>query len=678
MSATKHFDGIDVEFENVKFLRATSLNPNAPVRLAVVLHVGSGNFEVSEGTTAVMNGNVKALQNGIPIKDIGQWISKDEVTYMDTKDFYKELRLRGYHYGGIFKSVVEVRGDGALGKIKWADNWPAFMDCMLQINILALDSRSLYLPTSIRKIRINTAKHLKEVEELDPENPVMEVRMCKELGIVSSGGIEIEGLICSSVGRRKAPGTEVLETYEFVPYNSDSIQYTPNEAVSTIIQTGLENLMKNKLKIVEIDANEPETMPIISIFDETIVNIPLVSADLILLRKEKLEIEHVKVEDGELKSQTNCQFIIGSKWLKETEIIEQAKASLAENGFLVLREDENIRWNEIESLEGFSLISVIKIPNEALILFQRTQPEVDKTVINIDSKDTTFEWLNPLKEAVKNGVTIALEQKDFDSGLIGLINCIRREPGGNMIRCVLIDDKNAPQFDINNPLYKEQMKLDLATNVYRNGRWGAYRHLSLKKDQEEKSRSNHYYANLLRIGDLSSFEWMTGWINSSKAQNLVNIQYSAINFRDVMLATGRLPLEVHSTNRLLQQCVLGLEYSGMSISGERLMGMVAIGAMATQTEYIPNLTWKVPATISMRDAATIPVVYATIYYAFFFYRPISEGKSILIHAGSGGIGLAAIRIALAYKMEVYTTCSNEQKKKFIMDLYPQIKGMDWI
>lgn len=44
-----------------------------------------------------------------------------------------------------------------------------------------------------------------------------------------------------------------------------------------------------------------------------------------------------------------------------------------------------------------------------------------------------------------------------------------------------------------------------------------------------------------------------------------------------------MPLEVHSTNRLHQQCVLGLEYSGISATGERLMGMVPVGGMATQT-----------------------------------------------------------------------------------------------
>lgn len=573
---------MDIEFENVKFLRATSLEANISVRLSIVIHAGSGDFEISEHKTAVMSGNVKIVKNGVPLKDISQFITSNELTIMDTKDFYKELRLRGYNYGGIFKSVVEIRSDGTFGKIKWLNNWPSFMDCMLQVNILALDSRSLYLPTSVRKIRINTAKHLEMVSQLDPENPVMEVNMCKDLNIVSCGGIEIEGLVCSSVGRRKPPGTEVLESYEFVPYNCDAIEHEPIDGVSIIMQTVLENLMQMKLKIIECDTNEPEPNTLIQLFDEAINYVPLVTADLTLLRKEKIEIDHITVEDAELKSHTNCHIIIGSKWLHDKEAIAQAQASLTDKGFLVLREANSIRWNEIQHPDGFNLISVIRIPNELLFIFQRIPPESNKTVISVDSKDITFEWLEPLKEAVKNGVTIALEQKSHDSGLLGLINCVRREPGGTMIRCVQIEDKTAPNFNLTEPLFSEQIKLDLAVNVYRNGKWGAYRHLLLKKDMEEKPRKEHYYANLQRIGDLSTFEWMTGWINAAKSQNLVNIQYSAINFRDVMLATGRLPLEMHSTNRLHQQCVLGLEYSGTNKAGEKLMGMVAIGAMATQ------------------------------------------------------------------------------------------------
>lgn len=102
--------------------------------------------------------------------------------------------------------------------------------------------------------------------------------------------------------------------------------------------------------------------------------------------------------------------------------------------------------------------------------------------------------------------------------------------------------------------------------------------------------------------------------------------------------------------------------------------MICMILLIFLTEYLEHLKWRVPVSMSLRDAATIPAVYTTVYYAFFFYNPISSGKSILIHAGSGGIGLAAIRIALAYKMEVYTTCSSEPKKKFIMEQYPELNG----
>lgn len=104
------------------------------------------------------------------------------------------------------------------------------------------------------------------------------------------------------------------------------------------------------------------------------------------------------------------------------------------------------------------------------------------------------------------------------------------------------------------------------------------------------------------------------------------------------------------------------------------MGMVSSGAMATLIDPFPLLTWNVPAEWSLKEAATVPVVYVTVYYAFFMGKSISKGKSILIHAGSGGVGLAAIRVALAYGMEVFTTVSNNQKKKYIMDLFPDLNG----
>lgn len=187
--------------------------------------------------------------------------------------------------------------------------------------------------------------------------------------------------------------------------------------------------------------------------------------------------------------------------------------------------------------------------------------------------------------------------------------------------------------------------------------------------------NDHCFGNVLQRGDLSTLSWLQGPIDTRKENDYVNIQYASINFRDVMLATGRLSAEVFGTSRIDQECILGFEFAGVNKSGERVMGTVISGAMATQ--IIPNehLTWRVPDQWSLREAATCPVVYMTVYCAFFMYNPISKGKKILIHAGSGGIGLAAIRVALHYGLEVFTTVSTPLKKKFIMDTYPALKGL---
>jgi fatty acid synthase, animal type len=190
-----------------------------------------------------------------------------------------------------------------------------------------------------------------------------------------------------------------------------------------------------------------------------------------------------------------------------------------------------------------------------------------------------------------------------------------------------------------------------------------------------KKRKDHCYANALTRGDISSLTWLLGPYNHGRPKGeLIRVRYASLNFRDVMLASGKLSAEVFGSGRLDQECVLGFEYAGVSERGRRVMGMVISGALATYVEADDTLTWDCPKSWTLEQAATIPVVYGTVYTAFFVVGRISKGKSILIHAGSGGVGLAAIRVALAYGMEVYTTVSNQEKRQFLMTSFPALKN----
>lgn len=99
----------------------------------------------------------------------------------------------------------------------------------------------------------------------------------------------------------------------------------------------------------------------------------------------------------------------------------------------------------------------------------------------------------------------------------------------------------------------------------------------MTQDIQQIPRNDHCYGNVLQRGDLSTLSWLEGPVDARKEQDIVNVQYASINFRDVMLATGRLSAEVIGTNRLEQECILGFEFSGVNKKSERVMGTIISG-----------------------------------------------------------------------------------------------------
>jgi len=88
---------------------------------------------------------------------------------MNIKDIYKELKLRGYQYTGEFCGLRSASITGKNGHIAWTNNWVTFMDNMLQMMILGQNSRSLFVPTRIRKMVIDPKFHIKYIEKLSNE-----------------------------------------------------------------------------------------------------------------------------------------------------------------------------------------------------------------------------------------------------------------------------------------------------------------------------------------------------------------------------------------------------------------------------------------------------------------------------------------------------------------------------
>ena len=163
------FDKMKIIFEEIKFLRATSMQKNQDILITITIHRGtalkkiffyyfeikhfipaSGKFEIIEGKSGIAEGTIKHVENYSP-SDITP-PEKENATFLQEADFYKEMRLRGYYHRKLFRAVKEIREDGLTGKIKWNSDWTTFMDCLIQFQVLLKDTRMLILPTSIRKV----------------------------------------------------------------------------------------------------------------------------------------------------------------------------------------------------------------------------------------------------------------------------------------------------------------------------------------------------------------------------------------------------------------------------------------------------------------------------------------------------------------------------------------------
>jgi len=101
--------------------------------------------------------------------------------------------------------------------------------------------------------------------------------------------------------------------------------------------------------------------------------------------------------------------------------------------------------------------------------------------------------------------------------------------------------------------------------------------------------------------------------------------------------------------------VPGLEFAGVvestggSVSawkpGDRVMGIVAGGAMATRVRTEAAELMPVPKELSLEEAAAVPEVFLTAYDAIVLQGGLEAGQTVLVHAIASGIGTAAIQIA---------------------------------
>jgi acyl transferase domain-containing protein len=151
----------------------------------------------------------------------------------------------------------------------------------------------------------------------------------------------------------------------------------------------------------------------------------------------------------------------------------------------------------------------------------------------------------------------------------------------------------------------------------------------------------------------------------------IQVIAAGLNFSDVMkalglypgLPDGPVPLGIECAGRVT---AVGEGVSGLA-SGDEVVGMApfSFGSFAVTTA---DLVARKPSKLSFEQAATVPVAFLTAHYALNHLGQLSEGERVLIHSGSGGVGLAAIQLAERAGAEIFATAGTPEKRDFLASL----------
>ncbi|WP_420719472.1 SDR family NAD(P)-dependent oxidoreductase, partial [Streptomyces sp. RTd22] len=137
----------------------------------------------------------------------------------------------------------------------------------------------------------------------------------------------------------------------------------------------------------------------------------------------------------------------------------------------------------------------------------------------------------------------------------------------------------------------------------------------------------------------------------------VAVRASGVNFRDVLHVLDMYPGDAG---------LLGHEGAGVVLEvgpgvsdwavGDRVMGLLN-GGFGPTAVADGRMLARIPAGWSYPQAASVPIVYLTAYYALVDLAGLEAGESVLIHAAAGGVGMAAVQLAQHLRAEVFATAS---------------------
>ena len=154
-------------------------------------------------------------------------------------------------------------------------------------------------------------------------------------------------------------------------------------------------------------------------------------------------------------------------------------------------------------------------------------------------------------------------------------------------------------------------------------------------------------------------------------QVLVRVRAAGINPADLVRLSGRLaPLKfpyITGTDVCGEVEALGSGVTGVT-PGDRVFGRSLGAGYAEKTCLLAREAIPLPNGLSFEEGAAIPIPFYTAYYALHHKAGLKAGETVLVTAGGGGVGVAAIQLAKVAGARVLTTVGSDDKAERTREL----------
>ncbi|KAH7371058.1 hypothetical protein BKA66DRAFT_498750 [Pyrenochaeta sp. MPI-SDFR-AT-0127] len=170
-------------------------------------------------------------------------------------------------------------------------------------------------------------------------------------------------------------------------------------------------------------------------------------------------------------------------------------------------------------------------------------------------------------------------------------------------------------------------------------------------------------------GRLDTLGWVSKTVEAPKHDEVeVEIYASGLNFRDVLVGMQIIPgrhepkfgYEAAGIVRRVGPKVASLR------AGDRVI-VLGINTFTTNILAPELMVKKLPEQVSFVEGSCIPLPHREARHALVDLGRLSKGQSVLIHSGTGGVGLAAIQVARMLGAEVFMTVGNEKKVQYLIE-----------